>query len=301
VRGASMLLYIAVAVLGLFLFYYLVLRNVKPRKHESSASASGGDGGGDSKKAVVFKKIRDKYKSIEEVQEMLQKAGLESSNLCVGIDYTKSNEYTGKRTFGGQSLHFLGGPVPNPYQVAISVLGRTLEPFDEDHLIPVFGFGDVTTKDTGVFPFFPDSRHCRGFNEVLLRYTEITPGVKLSGPTSFAPIIHQAISSVRATRSYHILVIVADGQVTNPKATVDAIVEASSYPISIVLVGVGDGPCDAMKEFDDGLPKRKFDNFQFVELHAVMADSEYPEASFAIAALQEIPAQFKAIKRLGYV
>ena len=46
---------------------------------------------------------------------------------------------------------------------------------------PVFGFGDITTKDSGVFPFFPDSRPCRGFSEVLLRYTEITPGVKLSG------------------------------------------------------------------------------------------------------------------------
>jgi E3 ubiquitin-protein ligase RGLG len=131
--------------------------------------------------------------------------------------------------------------------------------------IPAYGFGDETTKGNAVFPFFPD-RSCNGFAEVLMRYTEITPHVKLSGPTNFGPLIREAIRIVRQTREYHILVIVADGQVTEEKDTVDAIVEASNYPLSIVLVGVGDGPWEKMEEFDDGLPKRRFDNFQYAQI-----------------------------------
>jgi len=38
----------------------------------------------------------------------------------------------------------------------------------------------------------------------------------------------------------------------------------SKFPLSIVLVGVGDGPFHTMKEFDDNIPARAFDNFQVI-------------------------------------
>lgn len=76
-----------------------------------------------------------------QVTAALREAGLESSNLILGIDFTKSNEWTGRVSFNKRSLHALGD-TPNPYEKAISIIGNTLAPFDEDNLIPCFGFGD---------------------------------------------------------------------------------------------------------------------------------------------------------------
>ncbi|KAJ6408632.1 hypothetical protein OIU84_011876 [Salix udensis] len=187
---------------------------------------------GRSKLQSKYSRIDDDYSSLEQVTKALSQAGLESSNL-----------------------------------IAISIIGRTLAAFDEDNLIPCFGFGDATTHDQKVFSFYPDGQACKGFEEVLSRYREIVPHVNLAGPTSFAPIIKTAIEIVNSSGGqYHILLIIADGQVTRSgetvngrlspqeQNTINAIVNASDYPLSIVLVGVGDGPWDMMHKFDDNIP-----------------------------------------------
>lgn len=45
----------------------------------------------------------------------------------------------------------------------ISIVGRTLSPFDEDGVIPAFGFGDEATLDKAVFPLKQDGKDCSGF------------------------------------------------------------------------------------------------------------------------------------------
>ncbi|KAJ3708639.1 hypothetical protein LUZ61_012344 [Rhynchospora tenuis] len=251
-----------------------------------------------------YSRIADNYESVEQVTEALLNAGLESSNLIVGIDFTKSNEWTGKESFKGRCLHHISD-TPNPYELAIAIVGRTLAKFDEDNLIPCFGFGDARTHDRHVFSFYPDQRSCNGFEEALYRYRELVPVLHLSGGTSFAPIIEMAMTIVEQSGGqYHVLLIIADGQVSSEheKATIDAIVKASEYPLSIVLVGVGDGPWEMMKQFDDNIPNRNFDNFQFVNFTEIMSKSlpqSRKEAVFALAALMEVPLQYKATIELG--
>ncbi|XP_021890361.1 E3 ubiquitin-protein ligase RGLG2 [Carica papaya] len=261
-----------------------------------------------------YSRIADNYNSLEQVTEALAHAGLESSNLIVGIDFTKSNEWTGARSFNRKSLHYIGNGL-NPYEQAISIIGKTLVAFDEDNLIPCFGFGDASTHDQDVFSFHIDERFCNGFEEVLSLYRDIVPCLKLAGPTSFAPIIEMAMTIVEQSGGqYHVLLIIADGQVTRSvdtergqlspqeQKTVEAIVEASKLPLSIILVGVGDGPWDMMKEFDDNIPARAFDNFQFVNFTEIMSknrDQSRKETEFALAALMEIPSQYKATIELN--
>jgi len=262
------------------------------KKRNKGGNMKGDDDGGS------FHPIPDQFISYEQVGDALRRAGLESSNLIIGIDYTKSNKWTGANSFGGKSLYEISPDFLNPYQEVIQILGETLAPFDDDGFIPVYGFGDALTKDQAVFPYLRD-RPCNGFQEVLQCYTQITPNVNLAGPTSFAPLIRETINIVRESRSYHILIIIADGQVTSVQDTIDSIVEASKYPISIVMVGVGDGPWDQMEEFDDGLPQRDFDNFQFVQFYDILKRYDGSPFAFAVSALQEIPDQFKEIKRLN--
>ncbi|KAK9269345.1 hypothetical protein L1049_001116 [Liquidambar formosana] len=258
--------------------------------------------------------IPDNFSTLDQVTAALREAGLESSNLILGIDFTKSNEWTGKVSFNNRSLHAVGS-TPNPYEQAISIIGKTLAPFDEDNLIPCFGFGDATTHDQEVFSFHNDHSPCHGFEEVLDCYKKIVSHVKLAGPTSYGPVVEAAIDIVERTGGqYHVLVIIADGQVTRSvntsdgqlspqeEKTINSIVNASSYPLSIILVGVGDGPWEDMKNFDDKIPAREFDNFQFVNFTAIMAKNATPsekEASFAVAALMEIPIQYKATVEFG--
>lgn len=259
-----------------------------------------------------FSYVGDEYTDIYQVSNALSAAGLESSNLIIGIDFTKSNEWTGKHSFDGLSLHTVSSQTLNPYEDAISIIGKALSEYDEDRKIPCFGFGDATTHDHKVFCFNRNGQPCLGIGGVLARYRQLVPHITLSGPTSFAPVIHAAIDVVKESgNQFHILIIIADGQVTGnigmgrgrlsqqEKETIDAIVAASNYPLSIVMVGVGDGPWDTMKQFDDAIPMRKFDNFQFVNYTQIMAKYQNPacrEVAFAVAALMEIPKQYTAIQ-----
>ncbi|CAH0520813.1 unnamed protein product [Peronospora belbahrii] len=262
--------------------------------------------------------VQDQLTTLSQVTDALRCSGLESCNLIVGIDYTKSNEWSGKRTFRGRNLHEIDEPsVQNPYEDVIETIGKTLEDFTRDNLIPVYGFGDELTCDRAVFAF-AEHENQTGYSleNLRSRYREVVRNVVMAGPTSFAPVINEAVNIVHRTGEYHILLIIADGQVTrsvdiprhavskNEKETIDAITYASNFPLSIIMVGVGDGPWDSMIYFDKYLLHRKFDNFRFVEYHKITSqfnDLQMKEAQFAVQALMEIPDQYRAIKAMKYL
>ncbi|EQC34704.1 hypothetical protein SDRG_08020 [Saprolegnia diclina VS20] len=264
------------------------------------------------------KSIQDNYMNLNDLKRDLRRKGLESSNLILGIDFTKSNEWTGKRTFRGRCLHDIQLPERNPYEQVMDIVSKTLCEYDDDNTIPVYGFGDESTSDSAVFSFMPLGPNAMpGYRlgDVRARYRDVVPHVSMAGPTTFAPMIYQALRIVQQNNmAYHILVLIADGQVTrsvdvpngqfskHEQDTLNAISYASNFPLSIVVVGVGDGPWDMMHIFDDNVPSRRFDNFQFVDFDAVtrhITDTTRRETQFALHALMEIPEQYQLVRKLN--
>jgi E3 ubiquitin-protein ligase RGLG len=139
-----------------------------------------------------FYTIANNFKSFSDLQQGLKSAGLESSELIIGIDFTKSNLYNGAVSFGGKSLHELF-PVEqtqqNPYEYVLEHICETMSAFDDDNHIPCYGFGDVTTRNQKVFSFKNEHLPCYGLQEVRFLYRDLLPNISLAGPTSFAPII----------------------------------------------------------------------------------------------------------------
>lgn len=52
------------------------------------------------------------------------------------------------------------------------------------------------------------------------------------------------------TQMYHILLILTDGAIHDMRETKDLIVECSKYPLSIIIVGIGNADFSNMVELD---------------------------------------------------
>ena len=257
---------------------------------------------------VNYLSIEDKFDTFKQVEMALRKGGLEVCQLIVGIDFTGSNKKQGGYPYyDHDNLHHVSKNADqNPYEQVLSIICKTLSGFDSDGWIDTYGFGDEKTEDKHVFPFctVPDQfgglqeAPCQRLEGVLQRYKEIASSVVLSGPTSFEPIIRKAVELVKERKSYHILLIICDGAVNSKEETIEAIVEASKYPLSIICIGVGKGPWGLMEHFDDEIEGRKFDNFQFVHFHGVATGNfENMGAEFARRAMMEIPVQHEYIRK----
>lgn len=87
-----------------------------------------------------------------------------------------------------------------------------------------------------------DSPYCFGVHGVLEAYHNALQQVTLYGPTNLAPVINHVArfaATYKDGRQYFILLILTDGVITDMDNTINAIVNASNLPMSIIIVGVG--------------------------------------------------------------
>jgi hypothetical protein len=172
-------------------------------------------------------------------------------NFTVAIDFTASNGEPSQPN----SLHFMGSM--NEYQHTITAVGNIIQHYDTDKLFPAYGFGaklpNGQVSHAWAINGNPENPACPGVQGVLDAYKLALSQITLYGPTNFAPIISQVCNAIdaevkakqsghtRAPWAYHTLLIITDGEITDFDATCRAIVRASSLPMSIIIVGVGNG------------------------------------------------------------
>ncbi|XP_013408869.1 copine-8 isoform X2 [Lingula anatina] len=224
----------------------------------------------------------------------------------IAIDFTASNGDPRTPT----SLHYINPYQPTQYAMALQAVGEIIEDYDSDKLFPVLGFGARLPPDGRIsHEFFvnmhPTDPYCAGLQGVMQAYSNALQKVQLYGPTNFAPVINHVARFASARRNgtdYFILLILTDGIITDMPQTKEAIVNAASLPMSIIIVGIGEADFDAMVELDGDdirVSSRgryaERDIVQFVPFRDFIrsnSDMGISKAQLAKEVLEEIPDQF---------
>ncbi|KAG9352962.1 hypothetical protein JZ751_017538 [Albula glossodonta] len=175
-------------------------------------------------------------------------------NFVVAIDFTASNGNPSQPT----SLHYMNPYQMNAYAMALKAVGEIIQDYDSDKLFPAYGFGAKLPPDGKISHAFPlnsdnEKPNCVGIEGVLEAYFQSLRNVQLYGPTNFAPVIGQVARSaadVTDGSQYFVLLMITDGVISDMVQTKEAVVNASSLPMSIIIVGVGPAEFDAMEELD---------------------------------------------------
>ncbi|KAJ3088594.1 Copine-8 [Quaeritorhiza haematococci] len=189
-------------------------------------------------------------------------AGGTTISLAVAIDFTSSNGDPSHPS----SLHYRDPQQLNQYQQAIWSVGHILEVYDTDKQFPVWGFGARFPNGVVSHKFALNMNESApevfGVNGIMEAYTASFSTIQLFGPTNFSPVIralseriHQEVlQQTPSNAPYNVLLILTDGEVTDMESTVNAIVDASSLPLSIVIVGVGNADFSKMEYLDGDDP-----------------------------------------------
>jgi len=231
--------------------------------------------------------------------------------LDIAIDYAQSNDLPNDPN----SLHYVNAEGGNDYEKAIKSCGKIIANYDYDQLFPVYGFGGIPPNSDNVshcfnINFNEDNPEIQTLENVIKYYKESLNKVKFSGPTNFAPVIKKVMKDInyelennKEDNHYHILLILTDGMITDYTETVNCIVEASKLPLSIVIIGIGEGDFGNMDSLDgDIIPLvnsygeiRKRDIVQFVKFNTFKENNatENVNKELAEEVLKEIPRQIE--------
>ena len=224
-------------------------------------------------------------------------------NLEIAIDYTSSNK----------SYHFINRRIPNDYEKVISDCCSIVSPYDEDQLFPVYGFGGIPPNNNGkvshIFNInFEKEPEIKGFDQIIPTYKKSLKQIKLGNPCYFAPLLKSVYNRIKKNyeinnpeyiNHYFILMILTNGIVNDLKETIDILIDCSYIPLSVIIIGIGDGDFSNMDKLDGDEELlvsskgeiRKRDLVQFVKYNKFKGDFIEGKKELKDEVLKEIPRQ----------
>ncbi|CAE5959882.1 unnamed protein product [Arabidopsis arenosa] len=187
-------------------------------------------------------------------------------NFMVAVDFTASNGVPRRPS----SLHHIdpSGRVLNSYQQAIMESRRA----------------SLMILNSGCWS-----------KGIMAAYASALRSVTLAGPTLFSHVVEKAahlarLSLSRNSPKYFVLLITTDGVLKDMEGTRDALVRASTLPLSVVIVGVGSRDFTQIQQLLDVQATREI--VQFVHMKETNGG-----VSVVQPLLDELPGQFLSYVR----
>ncbi|KAJ1374314.1 hypothetical protein KIN20_036980 [Parelaphostrongylus tenuis] len=206
-------------------------------------------------------------------------------HLTTAVDLTASNGNPNQP----DSLHYIHPHTQSPYVSAMTRLTPLFLNYMAHTRVGAIGFGAKTEPHCELSQCFALSgshsdSQVDGLSGLLEAYRHARLVVQPFAPTDFSEVIYHVSKFAKAESRRHlglyfVLLILTDGGLTNPRRTIDAIVDCSPHPMSIVAVGIGkDRDFANVKALEspvlkhsDGRPLIR-QNFQFIPFEDLDTD-----------------------------
>ena len=171
--------------------------------------------------------------------------------LTIGIDFTSSN----LPPDNPNSHHYLGKT--NDYELAIKACGSIVAHYVYDQKFPVYGFGAIIKGQQRANMCFnvnmKSNPEIETIDNVINEYRACFNNIILAGNTEFCPLVQRVNETIKRENNplkYHILMILTDGIIYDQQKTIDALVEGSFLPLSVIIIGIGNDPFTEMIQLD---------------------------------------------------
>lgn len=205
------------------------------------------------KSAMNLLETTQDIKTYEQVVEWFEEQGVRGTHVIYGLDFSSTSELNGEKCNRKLGLHRENKETGlNGYEKIMLIVYKLLRRLDHDKAFEVFAGGTLIGNETVCKPVanVPISDQHKMVS-YYRRFRDKLDWKKKSTNTSYSGFIQQAINlSKNNPGKHYTLVLMTDTVTQQTKRDMTSLAQASNYPISVVIIGLGDGNDEAWSKLD---------------------------------------------------